>query len=173
MPASADTQVRIRPLREADIEAIIAIDSLITGAEKAGFWRGLLTLYEPFTEGEPEENAPRKAVPTYLCEVAETSSRVVGFILADVQAWQFGMPRCGRIVAIGVHPDHRRAGIASLLARDLLETFRKMNLPVVQCLVRPGDPLGEFFASLGFTPSSWLTLEKPLTQVATGRGAGG
>ncbi|MBI3448062.1 MAG: GNAT family N-acetyltransferase [Acidobacteria bacterium] len=156
MPAPAEVQVKIRPLREGDAEAIISIDALVTGVEKAGFWRGLLTLYEP------EENAPRPAMSSYLCEVAESGSRVVGFVVGDVQAWQFGMPRCARIVAIGVHPDFRRAGVASLLARSLLETFRKMNLEIVQCLVRPGDPLGAFFASLGFAPSSWVTLEKPM-----------
>jgi len=170
MTATAETPVRIRPMRESDVEAIIAIDSLITGEEKAGFWRGLLTLYEPFGEapqGEdlqpPRDAAPRPAAPSYLCEVAESGTRVVGFILGDVQAWQFGVARCGRIVAIGVHPEFRRSGIASLLAREILEAFRKMNLSLVQCLVRPGDPLGEFFASLGFAPSSWLTLEKPVT----------
>jgi ribosomal protein S18 acetylase RimI-like enzyme len=170
MPASAETLVRIRPMRESDVEAIIAIDSLITGEEKAGFWRGLLTLYQPLglpPEGDEalagRDAAPRPAAPSYLCEVAESGRRVVGFILGDVQAWQFGVARCGRIVAIGVHPEFRRSGVASLLAREILEAFRKMNLSLVQCLVRPGDPLGEFFASLGFSPSTWLTLEKPLT----------
>jgi len=156
-------------MRESDIEAIIGIDFLITGEQKAGFWRGLLTLYEPKAEAAPGEGEPEPArcepprsSPTYLCQVAEIEGRVAGCILGDVQAWHFGIPRCGRIIAIGVHPDHRRRRIASWLARDLLETFRKMNLPVVQCLVLPGDPLGEFFASLGFTPAPWLTLEKPI-----------
>jgi len=159
MSGNVERQVRIRPLREADIEAIIGIDSLIAGEEKAGFWRGLLKLYEP---GAPTEGGETPERITFLCLVAEAGPEVVGFVLGDVQAWQFGMPRCARIVAIGVHPGHRRAGVASLLARELLETFRKMNLPLVQCLVRPGDPLGDFFASLGFAPSTWLTLEKPV-----------
>src|SRR5206468_12089730 len=102
------SQVRIRPLREADIEAIIGIDALISGEEKAGFWRGLLKLYEPVASAE-DAGAPERI--TFLCLVAEEGSRVVGFVLGDVQAWQFGMPRCARIVAIGVHPEHRRAGI--------------------------------------------------------------
>jgi len=165
MPATAETGVRIRPLRAADIEAIIAIDAMITGTAKAGFWRGLLSLYEPPVSDSEGDGAlagrsPSSEVQAYLCEVAESGTRVVGFILGDVQAWQFGMPRCGRIVAIGVHPDHRRSGVASLLAREMLESFRKMNLELVQCLVRPGDPLGEFFSSLGFAPSTWLSLEK-------------
>lgn len=165
MTERAETEARIRPLKESDIEAIIAIDAVITGEEKSGFWRGLLTLYEPAAEpaeGEAAEEAAARPHPTYLCEVAEAGGRVAGFILGDVQSWQFGIPRCGRIIAIGVHPDLRRSGIASRLAREMLETFRKMNLPLVQCLVRAGDPLGDFFGSLGFESSPWITLEKQI-----------
>jgi ribosomal protein S18 acetylase RimI-like enzyme len=163
MASPTGTDIRIRPLRSADIESIIAIDAEITGESKAGFWRGLLTLYEPPPPSEEEPEAPaRPGSPTYLCEVAEMEGAVVGFILGDVQAWHFGIPRCGRIIAIGVRPEHRRGRIASMLARELLEAFRKMNLPLVQCLVKPGDPLGTFFTSLGFDPSPWITLEKRL-----------
>ncbi len=165
MALSEETDLRIRPLRESDIETIISIDAEITGEGKPGFWRGLLTIYEPADPGEAPggpEAAPR-GHPTYLCVVAEKGGEVIGFVLGDVQAWQFGIPRCGRIIAIGVRPASRRAGVASRLAREILETFRKMNLPVVQCLVRSGDPLGDFFASLGFAGSPWSTLEKRLT----------
>ena len=115
---------------------------------------------EVIDERDSRENSGH---PTYLCDIAEVQGAVVGFILGDVQAWQFGIPRCGRIIAIGVHPDHRRGGVATQLARGLLETFKKMNLPVTQCLVRTGDPLGKFFQSLGFAPSPWETLEKEIS----------
>jgi ribosomal protein S18 acetylase RimI-like enzyme len=162
---SGEAEVRIRPLREADIEMIIEIDAEISGEGKPGFWRGLLTVYEPETPEEDRIDGPKeegRAHPTYLCEVAEKGGEVIGFVLGDVQAWQFGIPRCGRIIAIGVRPRHRGAEVASRLAREILEAFRKMNLPLVQCLVRTGDPLGDFFSSMGFVESSWVTLEKHL-----------
>ena len=162
MPVTDDQEVRIRPLREADIEAIIAIDAEITGEGKPGFWRGMLTLYEPATEDDSGAVPEPRPHPTYLCEVAEKNGEVIGFVLGDVQAWQFGIHRCGRIISIGVRPSQRRGGVASLLAKELLEAFRKMNLPLVQCLVREGDPLGEFFGSMGFEGSPWATLEKRL-----------
>jgi ribosomal protein S18 acetylase RimI-like enzyme len=158
---------RTRPLKEQDIESIIAIDALLTGGsgpDRAGFWRGLLSLYAEPTSGEPAVlQSP------CLCAVAEAAGdqttppgAVAGFIIGDVQSWQFGIPRRGRIVAIGVHPSHRRSGVATLLAGSLLKTFRKMGLPFVHCLARPGDPLGDFFRSLGFTASEFELLEKPL-----------
>ncbi len=159
------TGYRVRPMSEKDIEAIIAIDARLTGErgpDRAGFWRGLLSIQIPMA-GEGE--TPPPAVLHHLCQVAETADaggRVVGFIIGDVQSWQFGLPRHGRIVAIGVDPNHARNGVATLLAEALLSALRRMGLPFVQCLVRPGDSLGAFFASLGFAQPGFQILEKKL-----------
>jgi hypothetical protein len=64
---SGEAEVRIRPLREADIEMIIEIDAEISGEGKPGFWRGLLTVYEPETPEEDRIEGPmRKGAPTPL-----------------------------------------------------------------------------------------------------------
>ena len=157
------SEYRVRPLKEQDIESIIAIDALCTGTggpERAGFWRGLLSIHALPEEGA-QEAAPHAPA---LCEVAEQAGKsgVAGFIIGDVQSWQFGIPRHGRIVAIGVHPDHRRQNVATLLAGSMRKTFKKMGLPFVHCLVRPGDPLGDFFQSVGFEPSKSEILELKL-----------
>lgn len=153
---------KVRPMSEKDIESIIAIDARLTGErgpDRAGFWRGLLSIQLPAAgEGEP----PPAAVPHHLCQVAERDGKVAGFIIGDVQSWQFGLPRHGRIVAIGVDPDHARNGVATLLAEALLGVLRKMGLPFVQCLVRPGDSLEGFFRSLGFEQPGFSILEKTL-----------
>ena len=49
-----------------------------------------------------------------------------------------------------------------MLAESLLSVLRRMGLPFVQCLVRPGDSLGAFFASLGFEQPGFQILEKEL-----------
>jgi ribosomal protein S18 acetylase RimI-like enzyme len=153
----------IRPMKEADIEPIIALDALLsgTGSQRAGFWRGLLSVHLP-----PEEDISAPPVPLHLCHVAEESeggrARLAGFIIGDVQSWQFGLPRHGRIVTLGVHPDSRREGVATRLTASLMGVFRKMGLPFVHCLVKPGDPLGDFFASCGFQSPGFHILEKTL-----------
>ena len=154
---------RVRPLKEQDIESVIAIDAMVTGSggpDRAGFWRGLLSIHASVEE-EGQETAPRAPC---LCEVAESreGGGVVGFIIGDVQSWQFGIPRHGRIVTIGVHPDHGRRGVATLLAESICKTFKKMDLPFVHCMVRPGDPLGDFFRSAGFQSSNFEVLEQQL-----------
>lgn len=160
---------QVRPMREADIESIISIDALITGAggpDRAGFWRGLLSLHAPPPDEPPATGEADPLPSLHLCQVAEASgsgnSRLVGFIIGDVQSWQFGLPRHGRIVTIGVHPEFRRRDVATLLVESLMETFRKMGLPFVHCLARPGEALGTFFESLGFRRPGFEILERSL-----------
>ena len=163
------TSVKVRPMREADIESIIAIDALITGAggsDRAGFWRGLLSLHAPPPDDPPDAGEGSPLPSLHLCHVAETSGpgqiRLVGFIIGDVQSWQFGLPRHGRVVTIGVHPEYRRLDVATQLVESLIETFRKMGLPFVHCLARPGEALGAFFESLGFRRPGFEILERSL-----------
>ena len=152
------SEVTVRAIEDEDIEEIIRIDRLLTGVEKSGHWRGRLRIYT-----SEEQDLIEKLSPD-LCQVADVGGRVAGFIVGDVQSWQFGIPRCGRIIAIGVHPDHSRQRVGSRLLEALLGYFDKLELPAVQCLVKPGDPLETFFRSGGFEPTPWMTLEKRLTR---------
>jgi len=157
------SEYRVRPVKGTDVEAIIAIDSKITGRtgpDHAGFWRGLLGLHVP--REQDEDGAVRETFT--LCEVAETAGGegIAGFIIGDVQSWQFGLSRHGRIVTIGVHPDHQRKGVATALAGSLIASFRKMDLPFIHCLASPGDPLGYFFESLGFASADLKILQMSL-----------
>ncbi|HKY33436.1 MAG TPA: GNAT family N-acetyltransferase [Candidatus Polarisedimenticolia bacterium] len=157
----------IRPVKETDIEAIIALDALLTGAsgpDRAGFWRGLMALHTAPPAVEEGRDAAEPKPSLHLCQVAvpKGGAGVAGFIIGDVQSWQFGLPRHGRIVTLGVHPDHRRRGVATQLATSLLETFARMGLPFVHCLAGPEDPLGDFFRSLGFRQPGFRILERPL-----------
>jgi len=154
------TEITVRAIRDEDIEDIIRIDKLLTGAEKSGHWRGRLRIYTSAEQDMIEKLSPD------LCQVAVESGRTVGFIVGDVQSWQFGIPRCGRIVAIGVHPEYARHGVGGKLLDALLAYFDKLELPAVQCLVLPGDPLEAFFRSGDFQPTRWVTLEKRLTRGA-------
>jgi ribosomal protein S18 acetylase RimI-like enzyme len=148
--------ILVRPIKDEDIEEIIRIDKHLTGVEKSGHWRGRLRVYT-----SEEQEMTEKLCPD-LCQVAEVDGRVAGFIVGDVQSWQFGIPRCGRIVAIGIDPAHSRCGVGSRLLEALLAYFDKLELARVQCLVMPGDPLGAFFRSGGFETTPWITLEHPL-----------
>jgi ribosomal protein S18 acetylase RimI-like enzyme len=149
-------EIQVRTLREEDVEAVVRIARLVTGEENDGFFRGLLRAY---LMGEGD--LPGALSPS-LCQVAVRGGNVIGFMIGDVQSWQFGIPRCGRILAVGVHPDHRRSGAGARLAETFFDTFRRLRVPFVQCAVRPGDALGKFFEGIGFERSDWITLTRNL-----------
>ena len=148
--------IQVRALQEEDIEAVVRIVRAVTGEQNDGFWRGMLRAYRM-----GEENLPDALSPS-LCQVALREGKAIGFMIGDVQSWQFGIPRCGRIVAVGIHPDHRRSGAGRKLAAAFFEQFRRLRVPFVHCQVRPDDPLGKFFQSVGFENSDWMTLTRPL-----------
>lgn len=149
-------EVTVRAIRPGDVEAIIHIDALISGEKKAGFWRGMLGAYLAAEEVGHGDLAPD------LCQVAEAEGQVVGFMVGDVQSYQFGVPRCGRIVTIGVRPDFRRRDVGTRLIEAMFEVFRKFRVPLIQCLVRPQDPLRAFFRASGFTEVEFFAMEREL-----------
>lgn len=150
------SEIEVRPIHADDVEAIIGIDARVTGERRSGWWRGHLAPY--LAEGEPRSES---LIPE-LCPVALREGRVVGFVVGDVQSWQFGLPRSGRIVAIGVDPDERRGGVGRALVESLVDQFRHMKLASVRCLVRPGDELDRFFAECGIGPSEFEIRERKL-----------
>jgi ribosomal protein S18 acetylase RimI-like enzyme len=150
------TGATVRPIHEGDVEAIVQIDALVTGDKRAGFWRGVLAAYLA-AEGEQ-----REGLSPDLCQIAELDGRVVGFMVGDIQSWQFGMPRSGRIVTVGVHPEYRRRDVGTGLMDAMLDVFRKFRVHRLHCLVEAGDPLREFFAANGLEETRILTMAMEL-----------
>jgi ribosomal protein S18 acetylase RimI-like enzyme len=148
--------VTVRAIRPGDVEALVRIDGLISGEKKAGFWRGMLGAYLA------DEAAAQSELSPELCQIAEVGGQVVGFMIGDIQSYQFGIPRCGRIVTIGVHPEHRRRDIGTHLIQAMFEVFRRFRVPFIQCLVRPDDPLRAFFGANDFKEVEFFAMEREL-----------
>jgi len=146
----------VRSIRTDDVAGIIRVDRLVGGSRPEAAWRGLLETY-----ADPESDESERLNAT-LCQVALVGDRVAGFIIGDIQSWQFGIERCGRIVAIGVDPARSREGIGAALVRSLCDVFRSRKLRVVQCLARPSDPLHRFFSATRFSRSDFEVLELDL-----------
>lgn len=144
------TPLRIRKAEQADLDAIIEIDSQLSGVEKAGYWRERLHFYDERLGGQ-----------TFL--VAETGGRVVGFIIGEVRAWEFGSPACGWVFAIGVVRDRRLEGVGTLLLDELSGHFRREGVTKVRTMVqRQNHELLAFFRSHGMMAGPFLQLEMEL-----------
>ena len=72
-----EAQVRVRPLDELDIGGITRIDERITGIYRPEVWESRVGYY---LRRDPDSS-----------QVAEVEGRLVGFMLGDVRAGEFGI----------------------------------------------------------------------------------
>lgn len=142
----------VREVREEDIDAIVRLDAIHSGEPKPDYWRQRLA---PFIS----KNGRR----LQLGYVAEAQGRVIGYILAEARAWEFGSPLCGWILAIGVDPEVGRKGVGLSLCREVCRSFKERGIHIVRTMVRKDDlQLLSFFRASGFRAGPFVEMELQL-----------
>ena len=155
-PASPDdraaaSDVTIRAVRRADLDAVIALDAQTTGIEKRDYWRALYRRYGEATAAERQ----------FL--VAVSGKAVVGYVIGEVRDWEFGSPPCGWVFAINVAPALRQSGTGSRLLEAVCAGFRATGTSTVRTMLARGDTLIlSFFRSQGMTAGPFIPLEMSL-----------
>lgn len=143
--------VVVRPVRAEDLEAVIGIDTLVTGHEKRGYWRSVLRRY-----GVGMESAAQ-----FL--VADRGGEVVGFVIGEVRDWEFGSPPCGWVFAIDVSPQARQTGVGAQLLEAVCAGFRREGVRTVRTILSRDNTLVlSFFRSQGMTTGPFIPLEMAL-----------
>jgi predicted N-acetyltransferase YhbS len=139
--------VKIRPLGKEDLEAIVGIDERVLGENRRNYWERKLELIN------------HKASKVSL--VAELEGKVVGFILGDISGWEFGVPETiGWIDTIGVEPAYQKKGLATALARELVQNLKSFGVKTIYTLVSWNDwDLLQFFHAMGFSRGDMINLE--------------
>jgi ribosomal protein S18 acetylase RimI-like enzyme len=151
-PAAAQrSDLTIRPVRRGDLEAVIDIDTQVTGLEKREYWRAVYRRYgEAATAGAQ-----------FL--VAESGGEVIGFVIGEVRDWEFGAPPCGWVFAIDVRPDARLAGIGTRLLASICAGFRRTGVRKVRTMLASDNTLIlSFFRSQGMMAGRFIPLEMDL-----------
>lgn len=140
----------IRTLEDADLGGIIALDEKISGTYRPDVWETRFTYY---MRRDPE-----------ACLVAERDDRIVGFMLGDVRAGEFGLEEpTGWVEVLGVDPEERGRNIGRQLADHILEHFRAAGAHSVRTLVdQEMTGIEQFFTALGFAPAPVRTYVKTL-----------
>jgi ribosomal protein S18 acetylase RimI-like enzyme len=142
--------VRVRAARSADLPAVIALDAENTGVAKAAYWKDRFEWY-----------AGRQPDRFFL--VAERDGEMLGFIVGEVRAWEFGSPPSGWIFAIHISPTARLHGLGSLLFEEICVHFRKAGVQHVRTmLAKDAHLLLSFFRSQGMMGGPFIQLEKRL-----------
>jgi GNAT superfamily N-acetyltransferase len=141
-------ELTIRPVRRGDLDAVIAIDSQVTGVEKRDYWRSVFRRY-----GDA-------ARPGAQFLVAEADGKVAGFVIGEVRDWEFGAPPCGWVFAIDVRPDARLTGIGSRLLQSICAVFRRAGVRKVRTMLASDNTLIlSFFRSQGMMAGRFIPLE--------------
>ncbi len=154
MPKSEEssTTYTIRPATLADVQHVIRLDTQITAVPKPEYWRGLFERYG--AEGDDR-----------FFLVAMQGNQLLGFIIGEVRAWEFGSPPCGWIFAVNVDPEIRLGGVGSALFDAMCDCFRKAKVSRVRTmLARDAQLLMSFFRSQGMMAGPFIELEKDLDE---------
>lgn len=137
----------IRTLMKEDLDAIIEIDEKVLGENRREYWNRKLELMN--------------AKSSQISLVATIEGKVVGFVLGDLSGWEFGVPETVAWVdTIGVDPDYQKKGIATLLARELINRMKALKVKRIYTLVSWDNwDLLQFFHTMGFTRGDMINLE--------------
>lgn len=142
--------VRVRAAEPADLQEVVALDSENTGIAKVAYWKDRFDQY-----------AGRHADRFFL--VAERGGELLGFIVGEVRAWEFGSPPSGWIFAVQVRTTARLHGLGTMLYDAICVKFRKAGVQHVRTMVaKDAQLLLSFFRSLGMIAGPFVQLEKGL-----------
>lgn len=144
-------QLSIRNAKPSDLNDVISLDTVTSKTEKADYWRGI---FDRFVTGGKSDR---------IFLVAESNSRIVGFIAGEVRAWEFGSPPCGWVFAIAVSPKAREGGIGRRMFDEISARLKQAGVTTVRTMVDRDNKLTlSFFRSMGLRTGRYIELEKPL-----------
>jgi ribosomal protein S18 acetylase RimI-like enzyme len=147
--ALARDRVPVRSMRASDLDAIIRIDRKLTGADRGAYYQRKL-----------EEVMAESGVRISL--VAEVDGLPAGFVMARVDYGEFGRTDPAAVIdAIGVGPEHGRAGVGRALLSQLLANLAMLGVERVRTEIAWDNfSLLRFLNRCGFQPTQRLVLTK-------------
>lgn len=151
-PVNNVAQIVVRTAESADLPAISALDQRITGAAKPTYWQDMLRRYG---DGPADR---------YFLIAETTEGALLGFVIGEIRAWEFGSPPAGWVFAINVDPETRLGGIGTRLFDEVCARFKSAGVRSVRTMVDRRDHLIlSFFRSQGMMagPSLELEMEMP------------
>ncbi len=145
--------VDIGVAREADLPAVVALDAANSGAEKPDYWRDILARFT-------QEHARNKR---YFLVGKDPAGNLLGFIVGEIRAWEFGSPPCGWVIALNVTADQREKGIGTTLFDALCAEMKRDGVTTIRTMVLANDKVNlSFFRGEGLAAGPYIELERQL-----------
>jgi len=153
MPGT-QTGARVRPLDELDLGAITRIDERISGIYRPDIWERRVAFYLRRDPGGSQ--------------VAEVDGKVVGFMLGDLRAGEFGLEEpSGWVERFGIDPDHRGRDLGRQMFGAMVTHFKAGGARTIRTMVdRKDTAVAGFLRAMGFDSSALEALEMPLDDAA-------
>lgn len=156
-PGRLELPCRVRRLRPTDLARVVALDALVTGRERRGYF-----------EHKLQTNLLDSSVEVSLG--AEVDGSLVGFLLARVWTGEFGATEPVAVLdTLGVHPDFQQRGVGDALTDQLTTNLRGLDVSVLRTEVDWGSfELLRFFHRRGFRPAARVCLDLDLARQPDG-----
>ena len=146
--------VVVRRVKAGDIPQVIILDEHVTGLAKPDYWEDVFARY----------GAARRNGRFFL--VAESGGggpAILGFVIGEVRAWEFGSTPCGWVFALSVDPAARLRGVGEALFEALSREMKAAGVSKMRTMVARDNRLHlMFFRSEGMTAGPYIQLEKEL-----------
>jgi ribosomal protein S18 acetylase RimI-like enzyme len=147
-------QVTIREALANDFDAVIALDLDGVTEEKPTYWRGIFDRYVTIDRDGG------------FFLIAEIRGEIVGFIVGEIRAWEFGSPPCGWVFALSVSTEHREIGVGQIMLQEMCQRLKKAGVTTVRTMVDRENKLTlSFFRSQGLRTGRYVELEKLLDDI--------
>ena len=147
------TAINVHVARTTDIEAVAALDAEITGTEKAAYWNDIFQRFAGTSQH----------LQRYFLVASSADNELVGFIVGEIRAWEFGSPPCGWVLALSVTPGQRQQGIGTLLFEALCTQMNNDGATTIRTMVLHSDKTNlSFFRSEGLAAGPYIELERRL-----------
>jgi len=149
-------EVAVRRVRAGDIDGVIGLDARVTGLAKPDYWHDVFARYG---EHRLDERFFLVAEPA----TANGPPAILGFIIGEVRAWEFGSAPCGWVFALSVEPRARLHGVGRALFEAISAEFAKAGVGKMRTMVARDNRLHlMFFRSEGMMAGPYIQLEKEL-----------
>ncbi len=146
--------VTIRNAILTDLDALIDLGLVGVAEEKPVYWRGI---FDSYITADSDDG---------FFLVAEIAGEVIGFIVGEVRAWEFGSPPCGWVFALGVSPQNRELGVGQLMLDEMCRRLKDAGVTTLRTMVDREDKLTlSFFRSQGLRTGRYIELEKSIDDI--------
>jgi ribosomal protein S18 acetylase RimI-like enzyme len=150
--ASAEREPIVRDLIAADLDDVVRIDALHTGGGKPDYW---VEVFERFVDRPARQRVGLAA--------EEPGGALVGYLLGEIRAFEFGSEACGWVFSVGVDPARLRSKVATRLLAEAGRRFGATGVGKMRTMVRRNNiPMLSFFRAAGFEGGSFVELERNL-----------